>query len=66
MLNYLFLISGVLGASLIASGVFLVGYSLLIGNSVIGVLINKALTIKMTFTFYGLIALYGLINLGIN
>lgn len=65
MLNYLFLITGILGASLIASGLFLIGYFLLIGNSVIGVLINKVVTIKITFLFYGLIALYGLINLGV-
>lgn len=65
MLNYLFLFSGVIGASLIASGLFFIGYILLIGNSVIGVLINKAGAIKMTFVFYGLIALYGLINLGV-
>jgi predicted MFS family arabinose efflux permease len=65
MLNYLFLISGILGASLIASGLFLIGYLFLIGNSVIGVFINKAKPIKITFLFYGLIALYGLINLGI-
>ena len=65
MLNYFFLITGILGASLIASGLFFIGYILLIGNSVIGVLINKAGTIKITFVFYGLIALYGLINLGV-
>lgn len=65
MFNYLFLITGILGASLIASGLFLVGYFLLIGNSVIGVLINEARPIKITFVFYGLIALYGLINLGV-
>lgn len=65
MFNYLFLITGILGASLIASGLFLMGYLCLIGNSVIGVFINDAKPIKITFLFYGLIALYGLINLGV-
>jgi hypothetical protein len=67
MLNILILISGVLGATLLAFGLFAFGYSFLILNSVLLAYYNRYNKMQLIlFIYLFLVACFGLINLGIK
>jgi hypothetical protein len=67
MLNILILISGVLGATLLAFGLFTFGYSFLILNSLLLAYYNRYNKMQLIlFIYLFLVACFGLINLGIK
>jgi hypothetical protein len=67
MLNILILISGVLGATLLAFGLFVFGYSFLILNSLLLAYYNRYNKMQLIlFVYLFLVACFGLINLGIK
>jgi hypothetical protein len=67
MLNILILISGVLGATLLAFGLFVFGYSFLILNSLLLAYYNRYNKMQLIlFIYLFLVACFGLINLGIK
>ena len=67
MLNILILISGILGATLLAFGLFVFGYSFLILNSLLLAYYNRYNKMQLIlFVYLFLVACFGLINLGIK
>jgi hypothetical protein len=67
MLNILILISGILGATLLAFGLFVFGYSFLILNSLLLAYYNRYNKMQLIlFIYLFLVACFGLINLGIK
>jgi hypothetical protein len=67
MINALILISGVLGATLLAFGLFVFGYSFLILNSLLLAYYNRYNKMQLIlFIYLFLVACFGLINLGIK
>jgi|LakMenEpi03Aug12_release.lakeMendotaPanAssembly.Ray.scaffolds.fasta_scaffold2853169_2 hypothetical protein len=67
MLNILILISGILGATLLAFGLFVFGYSFLILNSLLLAYYNRYNKMQLILFIYLLfVACFGLINLGIK
>jgi hypothetical protein len=67
MFNILILITGVLGATLLAFGLFVFGYSFLILNSLLLAYYNRYNKMQLIlFVYLFLVACFGLINLGIK
>lgn len=67
MLNILILISGISGATLLAFGLFVFGYSFLILNSLLLAYYNRHNKMQLIlFIYLFLVACFGLINLGVK